>query len=331
MNIPKKIHYFWAGNNISKDGLRSIINVKAENPDFKVYLWGTKKHLFFNTINSLGIDIEPQLETGLSFHDSRDIEDAFLSLKQSPYFIDQKIIWRLHAIYHRQINGFYHNYASASDIVRLVILFVEGGIYLDVDIELANAVPKFSSNNTFHKIDQLLKRKAIFENINAAQGIAFGDVTGSGWTVNKFGNAIITAPIQSRKIAELLIVIDRRVQVMYEGTSKLKNNGWENWRSEPQLRKLGTLWTTGPGLYCGWFNQEKNRPSDAKRPRVVNESNKYIPSEHLRMEKEGEIMFNNIDAKAQWGKVREKNKDRPDYASESPFDLKSSYNDLFRK
>ncbi|OTA21114.1 Toxin [Xenorhabdus beddingii] len=351
MNIPKKIHYFWAGNNISQDGIRNIINVKVENPGFEIHLWGVKKQLFFNTMTSLDIEINPlsetksPLKTGFFFHDSEDIEKAFLSLKQSPYLKRQneyeKIIWRLNAIYHRQINGFYHNYASASDIMRLVILYTQGGIYLDVDVELAYAVPKFSLNSLPHKTDNLLKRKAILGNIEVTQGIAFGDTTGSGWTENKFGNAIIAAPPQSREIAILLMIIDKRIQVMHDEKEKseCEDNGWVKWRAEPRLRMGGTMWATGPRLYCGWFkmNQEKGCPSDAKRPRVDNQPNSNIPSsellppENMRIGRRGEVIFNSVDGRAQWNKVRQKKRDHRDYAAESPFDLKSSYNNLLRK
>ncbi|OKP01754.1 glycosyltransferase [Xenorhabdus eapokensis] len=325
MNIPKKIHYFWAGNQIPKRFLRNIIDVKVENPTFEVHLWGPKNGLFFNSINSLEVDmdIKQLLKTGYRFHDYRDIEKAFFSLKN---YMDKEKIWCLYSVYHRQLNGFYHNYASASDIARLVILFAQGGIYLDVDVQLANSVPKFSSDNTSHKIDQLLERKAIFGNIEISEGIAFGDITGSNWIQENFGNAIIAAPANSRRIIELLIKMENRLHILHVGVLK----GWENWRKYPDLRVSETVWAMGPGLYSDWIDLEERAPSAAKRPRMENE-NTVIPPAHLRIEKEGEVMFSIVEAMAKWGNLPERKEAISFYTSESPFNLKSSYKGLLRK
>ncbi|PHM74015.1 Subversion of eukaryotic traffic protein A [Xenorhabdus kozodoii] len=51
MNIPRKIHYFWTGNEISERNLRNIITVKSENPSFEVNLWVNNKVLISNTLS----------------------------------------------------------------------------------------------------------------------------------------------------------------------------------------------------------------------------------------------------------------------------------------
>ncbi|PHM61102.1 glycosyltransferase family 32 protein [Xenorhabdus ishibashii] len=335
MNIPKKIHYFWAGSEIPEDFLRNIINVKAENPNFEIHLWGPKNDLFFKTIYSLkeiDVDINQLFKTGYHFHDSKDIDKAFFSLNG---YMDKEKIRCLHSVYHRQLNGFYHNYASASDIARLVILFAQGGIYLDVDVELASSFPKFLSDDRSHNIDQILERKAIFGNIEISDEIAFGDVSGANWTIENFGNAIVAAPAKSRKIIALLIKMENRLHILHVGVSK----GWENWRKDPDSRRSETIWAMGPGLYSDWIDLEERGPSAAKRPRMENE-NTVIPPAHLRIEKEGEVMFNIVDARAKWGElpartiIDEKTGREVAikiYPSESPFNLKSSYKGLLRK
>ncbi|WP_340611234.1 glycosyltransferase [Xenorhabdus bharatensis] len=232
MNIPNKVHYFWTGNNISKENLMNIISMRGKNPDFEFHLWVSDKSLIVKTFSSMltesgeifGCEFDKFGEFGgfeksgesnesdesdefgefvefksedLKYKNKfikksnrffiRNINEAFISLGKS--------FFNLESMYYRNINGFYNNYALASDIARLVILYTEGGVYLDVDV-------KFKKSNKVN----------FFKEINVASGISFGDVTGSGWISKSFGNAIIAAPIRSSNILDILKIIKNKIE-----------------------------------------------------------------------------------------------------------------------
>ncbi|PHM44714.1 hypothetical protein Xmau_01426 [Xenorhabdus mauleonii] len=218
MNIPKKIHYFWAGDNIPENFMENIMKMKLANAGFEINLWSNNKSLFLSTFRSMtknvgeifGYEFD-KVKRGSNSLYIRDMKDAFKlldreSLKRAaltgePPEIDFLL---LKSLYYRNVNGCYHNYALASDIARLVILYVEGGIYLDVDVELKDSLS-----------DLLKITRAKFKDTYAPLGIAFGDITvgkepegdleNRAWVNNNFGgNAIIAAPRKSDKILGIL-------------------------------------------------------------------------------------------------------------------------------
>ncbi len=293
----KKIHYFWAGKNISEKNLRNIITTKYANPGFEVNIWGEnnvnplisstlreKKFkyndtefevnawerdnanpLINNTLREKKIkynDTEFEVniwgknnvnslinntlrEKKFKYNDAefdigeipinfnyKNVKTAFNFLIQqahqinsSPelmlncisYFCQRKkrndntrrygnyvdLIHFLQHIYQINLNGVYHNYACSSDLARLAILYMEGGIYLDVDVELIEKdIKKIYDRGTATFADLRLKSRS---------NLGFGDCTGQGWTSDTpyqaFGNAIIAALPQSKDIFKLLLNI----------------------------------------------------------------------------------------------------------------------------
>ncbi|MDC9598152.1 hypothetical protein [Xenorhabdus anantnagensis] len=53
MRTPKKIHYFWTGNNVSESFIENIIIMKAENPGFEINLWVSNKVLIIKTFRAM--------------------------------------------------------------------------------------------------------------------------------------------------------------------------------------------------------------------------------------------------------------------------------------
>ncbi|MDX7987307.1 hypothetical protein FE392_08175 [Xenorhabdus sp. 12] len=233
MNIPKKIHYFWVGNNIPEKFMENIIKMKLANPGFEVHLWTNNNSLFLNTFRSMtksfgeifGCEFD-KIRYGSNEVLIRNIKDAFELLNKDPLILigaaltsePQEINFLiLESLFYRNIHGYYKNYALASDIARLVILYVEGGIYLDVDVEL-----KLNSKDP---ISDLLKTtKAKFKDNCAPLDIAFGDITAGkeptgalenkAWVYNSFGgNAIIAAPPKSKKILALLRLSQKKFNI----------------------------------------------------------------------------------------------------------------------
>ncbi|PHM60374.1 glycosyltransferase [Xenorhabdus ishibashii] len=252
MNIPKKIHYFWTGDKIPESNLRNIIAIKYENPGYIVNIWGENKDksLILKTLNSLKFRAEKgnfdigDLSTNLIY---KNIDTAFnilyenvdpdcshkhsgcfkktnnnsikLSEKNKKRFGDPLELMRyLHHVYKLQLHGVYYNYASASDIARLVILYTEGGIYLDTDVKLTNSqiINYIDDDHTINSTEKndAIKNKSRFDKIVIHSDIGFGDVSGKGWKkINSdtittiFGNAIISSPIQSKKVLDILFHI----------------------------------------------------------------------------------------------------------------------------
>ncbi|MDE9551400.1 glycosyltransferase [Xenorhabdus bovienii] len=235
MNIPKKIHYFWAGNNISEKDLRNIISVKHKNPNFEVNIWGNGniKALITNTLNKIkfkyqGNDFDIG-DLSLNFI-YKNIEIAFNYLSRQAHFQSLvsnekpnclRFLTRIHEeegtqqrlygnypdlinylkhIYFMHINGNYHNYASASDIARLVILYMEGGIYLDTDVEL----------------NDMQTKKDKFAYLKLKSDIGIGDCNGEGWNIkhpsDTLGNAVISSLPNSKKVFYILIKMTTEIK-----------------------------------------------------------------------------------------------------------------------
>ncbi|WP_340617772.1 glycosyltransferase [Xenorhabdus entomophaga] len=234
MNIPKKIHYFWSGNNIPETNLRNMIEVKSANPGFEVNIWGEKnvQSLIVSTLRKIKLkyqDTDFDLgEIPVNFN-YRNIETTFRFLRQQAFYLNSiqdpmlnclsyfnkrkkdadnarrygdyvDLINYLQHIYHLNLMGNYHNYATSSDLARLTILYMEGGIYLDADVELYDSDIK----NT------LDRKKAKFEDLQLRSSIGLGDNSGLGWSATpytRFGNAIIASLPQSKEIFNLLLKI----------------------------------------------------------------------------------------------------------------------------
>ncbi len=214
MSIPKKIHYFWAGNKISKENLQNITAMKVENPGFSLNLWVNNKSLIKKTFDSclnefglgevFGCEFDKVDRGYVEEKDRslikrngffiRDIREAFNSLDRR-FFI-------LESMFYRNVNGYYHNYALASDIARLVVLYTEGGIYLDIDVKLKGIC--------FDNIN----KEARFKNFNEKSEMAFGDSRGEAWKKNSHfaGNAILAAPTKSVRVFDILNIINNKIK-----------------------------------------------------------------------------------------------------------------------
>jgi mannosyltransferase OCH1-like enzyme len=290
MSMPKKIHYFWVGNEISKESIHNITAIKAKNPGFEINLWTDRKlidkginNLLFNHMTK---EEEEENDTesnktkigksaydvgslfGLeSYLNIRNIDEAF------EFFItEERESSFLKNEYNRNVYGNYHNYALASDISRLVILYMEGGIYLDIDVKIKR--PPFITDK-----DEFFSKEAKFSTIDSSDGIAFGDVSGTEWHHDEFGNAVIAAPEKSRKVASLLRKMEENIR---------KNNRKDMIRADPEERLNYTMETTGPFLYSEYFREiDKNQ-----------ERNNNLPPENMRINMKGSVF--SADASGNW-------------------------------
>ncbi|MDX7991876.1 TcdA/TcdB catalytic glycosyltransferase domain-containing protein [Xenorhabdus littoralis] len=298
MTIPKKIHYVWIGRDILPSDLLNILKVKEINPDYEINIWTMRESSVTNTVDNTVNSIFDETrccgeiafnhKNGVRF---RSIKEAFLDLEGSlrgkikfpdginiPTIPSVGVGNYLYSIYLRQSNGIYYNYASASDIARLAILYYEGGIYLDVDV-------KFKTD------------KRLEHNINELTDLAFGDDSGTGWGTNSFNSSIIGAPKKSSKLEKLLIRISSEIalydSVKHKPAEKMSST-WVFWRVISPLGRISqTKSLTGPSA-CALFLFGKTAMT-----------NEPIPTE-FRLEKENRSIFQKVNCDGDFGKLPNK-------------------------
>lgn len=135
MLIPKNLHFIWIGIKIPEKYLNHIVSFICTNTDYKIYLWTDKM-----------TNIYPQIDrrTDLRYFFKVNHNRISISLTQNlikeieTKFIETKILNKFY--FYRECIGIYKNLAAAADILRLYILYLFGGIYLDVDLSLKTPI-----------------------------------------------------------------------------------------------------------------------------------------------------------------------------------------------
>lgn len=159
--IPKKIHFIWLGKEIPSQYINNISNVLATATPggYQVILWTDNPTrqlcaiqkildknniiLHIKDIKSLYPSIKRNFSLYIYVHHGDPTEPL---LKNAAYQKKIDILKQesknnkkyvplsefIVSMIAQEIEGF-HNYAAASDILRLMILFEHGGIYLDTD------------------------------------------------------------------------------------------------------------------------------------------------------------------------------------------------------
>ncbi|OTA20617.1 hypothetical protein Xbed_01422 [Xenorhabdus beddingii] len=254
----------------------------------------------------------------------------------------------LESMFYRNVYGFFQNYALASDIARLVILYAEGGIYLDVDVKLKKT-----------HLTTILK-EAKLQHIDAPLGISFGNLNGGRWESNSpVGNSIIAAPAKSTAILTILESSNKRfdftVKPTYKSADEIRASSSKQTHpvnllfptkqikllnlanpSEPVTQmKRNHNWNINDEPYRQCPNGVKDtwvasraipehrfdiacgntRPQIYKEYLEDNDTGRLpvsqIPSINFRFEKNNESYFEKVDASGKWRKpeiFREKNR-----------------------
>ena len=122
-SIPKKIHFIWVGpKEFPKTSIKNIYSWIEKNPDFQVYFWSDRQRSLPHPAMNL------RLVSNFNW----------LFLKE--LFLDS------------------NNYAEQSDLLRYEILYQEGGVYVDHDVEcfkpfrgIANSFDLFCGLEPPHK------------------------------------------------------------------------------------------------------------------------------------------------------------------------------------
>lgn len=115
LKIPKVIHFIWVGPNpFPKESVDNVRSWMERHPDWTYKFWTDRKR--------------PLPQKGMEFHLVSDFE--FSALKEC--FEDSD------------------NYAEKSDLLRYEVLFKEGGLYVDHDVECFNSFDSFHYSYDFY-------------------------------------------------------------------------------------------------------------------------------------------------------------------------------------
>jgi len=124
--IPKVIHYFWAGNEMPEHLVKNIMENARKSPGYKSIV-----HVDANSQSAFSM-IKDALDNkvgGLEVHDLKT-DESFHELNAGQYGEMYK--------YFRSGQG--QNFAASSDVMRAVLIKRYGGIYLDTDDALTHSV-----------------------------------------------------------------------------------------------------------------------------------------------------------------------------------------------
>lgn len=118
-NIPKKIHLIWIGpNNISDENVTKSLDTVAKNPDYET-------NIYYDS----GIEGYERARDYL-MSKFKDSDIHLFDIRELPYFSEMK---ENPAFKYYEYALSENKYAQASDLLRLLILESEGGIYKDID------------------------------------------------------------------------------------------------------------------------------------------------------------------------------------------------------
>ncbi|XBS68216.1 glycosyltransferase [Acerihabitans sp. KWT182] len=170
--IPKILHYIWLGKSpLPAFAVCNIINSAVKNPDYEVKVWVE------NTAK-----IRSQL-INAGYSSALISRVKFIEPNLPP--IIQSVISREGD--HTQ----FANYAAASDVFRLYLLFREGGVYLDVDVAIKNPLGEIKSQSYVKEPMSDFLISLEYEYVD-------------GRNIVTYGNAVMAAAKNSASASELL-------------------------------------------------------------------------------------------------------------------------------
>ncbi|WP_336845251.1 glycosyltransferase family 32 protein [Providencia rettgeri] len=236
---PKNAHYIWVGNKpLPQYAISNIIHFKSYNPHYTVYLWTNNPQKMVNNIINSGYS-----SRFMDLINCRGLPDM-TGYVQS-------------AVEREMSDSAYHNYAAASDILRLVVLEKFGGIYMDVDVMVSGSLgPIFSQRVRRRGVSDILIHQDVFHN------------------EPRFSNAVIVSQPHANALRKMInyAVTPYAKNNLYEmgvgraaGNDLLRNTFknlndipwreimWVGKRAMPSLRHQITIYLTGPGLMYSYL------------------------------------------------------------------------------
>ncbi|ELV5027090.1 hypothetical protein SHA53_004473 [Salmonella enterica] len=208
MSLPKIIHRIWIGPPPTIKQLKILISARTRiesrrdiytriNGDAELWLWTTPANIF-------RLQREYELTNNIVMHNINAIW-SHPSASSLP-------VTALRSVYERESRGVLHNYAAASDVVRLMLLYCYGGIYLDMDVEFCPGKDK------------------LFEDL-AGIGERLGMII---WGGGDDDDTILNSVLASRPRTEALRLCLRYISEQYAHGTKIKD--------EEMFKKINKVW-----------------------------------------------------------------------------------------
>ena len=194
--LPKKIHYIWVGGNtIPEEYLERILKVAsvAEESGSELNIWVNNEKTILKLLQkwSMG-DLDNHKAKKVAGINIRNISELWPLMKTDPFFQENNRYKTLSSWINREMVGFV-NYAAASDLLRYVILLLEGGYYLDTDNKLLLEKGK--------KFDE----ESRVSGLKIAVPLGTDGVLGSG--INNFIASVPQHPLMQKAIINILDIL----------------------------------------------------------------------------------------------------------------------------
>lgn len=120
--VPNQVNWVWLGGPLPIDAAMNINNFVDAVPDYSATLWVDSQAWSSGHAAALE-NVSQRVRIA-------NVSDAFHGVNP-----------KVHAAFERERSGPLKNYPAASDIARLAVMS-KGGVYSDVDVELAQSFPK---------------------------------------------------------------------------------------------------------------------------------------------------------------------------------------------
>ena len=143
IEIPKEIHLIWLGSILPEEYLENLYNLVVSNckNKFKINLWVDDKNNFYSAIEKSQLINKFLLSTiaidafkkSINIKNIKEIILLYNQVSPESLKIDLDSIKAVLLIADQERIGTFRNYAAAADIYRYLILYISGGVYIDID------------------------------------------------------------------------------------------------------------------------------------------------------------------------------------------------------
>lgn len=203
MPLPRIIHRIWIGSPLTLEQISCLADAHRHIPhDVQLWLWTTRPSM--SGLNCKNIIV-------------RNLNTLWPQLVNTPLPLAH-----LHSAFAREASGgTFHNYAAVSDIARLLILYLYGGIYLDMDVLFSQ-----HAADLFHSLTHIGQRLGLLH-----------------FHLGSYGNGVLASMPRTDAVAMCL----NKISELYtSGASSLLS--WDTKRHYSDIRMRLTMIMSGPLL-----------------------------------------------------------------------------------
>lgn len=208
MPLPRIIHRIWIGPPLTNYQIFWLVDARQHVPrNVELWLWTTRTSMPYLGYGNIIV---------------RNLDSLWPLLANMPFPRAH-----LHSAFAREASGeVFHNYAAVSDIARLLVLYLYGGVYLDMDVPFKDEIP-----NLFDGLADIGQRLGILR-----------------FTVYSYGNSVLASMPRTEAVSMCLNEICRLYTSRPNILGSSGNISWSMKRGYGQMRMYFTMLMTGPRL-----------------------------------------------------------------------------------